>query len=312
MNQFTVKRYTLSLKSEWDQVVTQSKNGNFLHLRNYMDYHVDRFDEQSILFFRNGTPLAIFPCNRVDNIIISHSGLTYAGLIYGTELKANEVITIFSIICEYYKALGANVIRYKAVPHIFHRYPAEEDIYALFLHRAHLTRRDLSTAIPIEHKLKLSDSRKNTIRKAEKNNLTLVDDKNLNEFHSLLSSVLKKFDAKPVHSIAELTLLQSRFPNQIKLYTARKSGELLAGSILYDFGEVVHTQYLASSIEGRKIGALDFVIKNLLDSIYMKRRYFSFGISTENHGRTLNEGLIFQKEGFGGRGITHDVYEINL
>ena len=34
--------------------------------------------------------------------------------------------------------------------------------------------------------------------------------------------------------------------------------------------------------------------------------------STENMGNVLNESLIFQKEGFGGRGVIYDIYEYNL
>ena len=36
--------------------------------------------------------------------------------------------------------------------------------------------------------------------------------------------------------------------------------------------------------------------------------YFDFGKSTERHGEYLNEQLIFQKEGFGGRAVCYDTY----
>lgn len=36
-----------------------------------------------------------------------------------------------------------------------------------------------------------------------------------------------------------------------------------------------------------------------------------FGICTENNGNFLNEGLINQKQEFGGRGIVHDFYLIS-
>ena len=43
-----------------------------------------------------------------------------------------------------------------------------------------------------------------------------------------------------------------------------------------------------------------------------KRAYFDFGISTEDGGRVLNEGLIYQKEGFGGRAVCYDTYEWDI
>jgi len=39
---------------------------------------------------------------------------------------------------------------------------------------------------------------------------------------------------------------------------------------------------------------------------------FDFGHSTEQLGKFLNENLIFQKEGFGGRGVVYEVYKYTL
>ena len=86
----------------------------------------------------------------------------------------------------------------------------------------------------------------------------------------------------------------------------------MSGALVYDFGHIVHTQYLGTSDEGRKVGALDFVLNELISKTYSDKKYFSFGISTEDSGRYLNEGLIAQKEGFGARAIVHDFYEIKI
>ena len=46
---------------------------------------------------------------------------------------------------------------------------------------------------------------------------------------------------------------------------------------------------------------------------YMDWPYFDFGRSTENpDGSGLNEPLVFQKEGFGARGLCYDIYEWDL
>ncbi len=39
------------------------------------------------------------------------------------------------------------------------------------------------------------------------------------------------------------------------------------------------------------------------------KRYFDFGISTEQDGSYLNNGLIAHKEGFDARAITYDTYK---
>lgn len=309
---FALIKYSDEHKADWDQVVRESKNGSFLHLRNYMDYHAHRFDEQSVIILRHSKPVAVFPCNRINEKIISHSGLTYGGLIYGRKLHAVDVLKLFTKLAIYYRETGVTTILYKAAPPLFHNYPAEEDLYALTREGAILCRRDLSTAIRLDDRIKFSDSRKCTIRKSAKQGIEIREGEFLDEYHNLLTQVVAKFGTEPVHTLQELQLLIARFPDNIRLFGAFNGNQLLAGTIIYDFGHVVHTQYLASSDEGREIGALDFVLANLIEDTFANRQYFSFGISTGQEGRSLNERLIFQKEGFGARGVVHDFYEWNL
>jgi hypothetical protein len=195
---------------------------------------------------------------------------------------------------------------------VFHNYPAQEDLYALFRMDAHLYRRDLSSVVQLDDRSGFSDSRKNTIRKAEKHGVSVLEGNFLAEFHSLLTRVVAKFNARPTHSLSELELLKSRFPERIRLFGAFARDRLIAGVLIYDFGHIVHTQYLASSPEGRDHGALDMVLAKLINEVFAARRYFGFGASTTEEGRRLNEGLIFQKEGFGARGVVHDFYEWSL
>jgi hypothetical protein len=106
-----------------------------------------------------------------------------------------------------------------------------------------------------------------------------------------------------------MRLLQSRYPQHIVLHEARRDGALLAGVLVYDFGHVVHTQYLAASDAGRRTGALSLLLGELIEHVYTNRHYLSFGISTERQGEALNGGLVAQKERFGARAIVHDFYE---
>ncbi|MEI7369834.1 GNAT family N-acetyltransferase [Pectobacterium sp. 1950-15] len=297
---------------DWNSVVENSKNGVFLIHTDYFKYHEDRFNDKSLIAYKKNKPVAVFPANEIDGVIYSHSGLTYGGLIYGTALHAKDVLDLFSAIKEFFVEQGYKKITYKCIPSVFKKYPSDEDLYALFVNNAELTRRDLSSVISLQERPKFSDSRKNVIRKAAKNDVAINVSDDFRAFHTLLSEVLSKFGAKPVHSVDELELLASKFEKNIKLYTAVKSEELIAGCLIYDFGHIVHTQYLSSNSEGRRCGALDYILGHLIENVYSDREYFSFGISTENAGTFLNEGLIAQKEGFGGRGIVHDFYDWDL
>ena len=116
----------------------------------------------------------------------------------------------------------------------------------------------------------------------------------------------------PVHSAEELRMLAEKFPDNIKLYTAEKNGQIEAGTVVFLQVGVVHTQYLANSDEGRKTGALDCLLDWLITDVYKDKIWFDFGISCEQEGRYLNEGLAAQKEGFGARAVVHDFYRMRL
>jgi len=127
----------------------------------------------------------------------------------------------------------------------------------------------------------------------------------------VLSQVLSvKHKKNPVHTVEEMKLLHSRFPDKIKLHVVRKDGVVVAGSVMYIMEQVAHSQYIAASDEGKKCGALDLLFNTLINDAYADKQYFDFGISTESGGSWLNEGLIFQKEGFGARSVVYDVYEM--
>ena len=307
-----VFRFEDSKQNEWNDTVKKSKNGLFLFDRNYMDYHKDKFIDHSLLIYKNNKIIGLFPANEKNNEIFSHGGLTFGSLIQTFDSKAVEVLEVFNLIKIYYQNLGFNKITYKAIPSIFHKYPSDEDLYALFRMDAQITRRDISSLIFLEEKIKFSESKKQAVTKCVKLNVQFQENESFDEYWKLLTEVLSKFDTKPVHSIEEITKLKKNFPDKIRLFEARNENELLAGIVIYDYDQVVHTQYMANSQQGRKIGALDYINHKLITEVFFQKQYYSFGISTENQGRDLNSGLIQQKEMMGGRGIAIDFYEISL
>ena len=60
-------------------------------------------------------------------------------------------------------------------------------------------------------------------------------------------------------------------------------------------------------------GALDLLFFELIKiSKLNKKKFFDFGISTENNGSVLNGSLAHFKEGFGGRSTVHHKLEIKI
>lgn len=307
---FTLRPYAQTDAPAWDALVQQSRNGNLLHRRGYMDYHADRFVDGSLMVERHGEAIAAFPANIQNGTVTSHAGLTYAGLITTHAMRAEWALEVFERIGEHYRALGAQRLVYKAVPHVFHAYPADEDLYALHRLGARLKRRDVSSVIALRESFSFNDGRRRAVNKARKSAIRLQAGGDPATFHALLSDVLQsRHGVAPTHSLQELRLLQSRFPQQIVLHEACDGDALLAGVLIYDFGRGVHAQYLAASEEGRTANALHLLLAELIEHTYADRLYFSLGVSTEQEGQVLNGGLITQKEHFGARAVVHDFYE---
>lgn len=311
---FEIVKYSQEQKNNWNQFVSNSKNGTFLFDRNYMDYHSDRFEDHSLMIYRKGKLYSLLPANKVNDVLYSHQGLTYGGLIMNNKVTVAECVEMYREINAFLKSLGLMKVVYKPVPFIYHLRPSQEDLYSLFrVTDAKIIGRNISSTIIQSDKIRFIESRKSGIRKALANGIKVRQSDDLSAFWDILDTNLKnKYGVVPVHTLSEMELLQSRFPRNIKLYLAYKDDIALGGTLLYVTKQVVHTQYISAGIEGKEQGALDLLFDYLINREYTNYPYFDFGQSTEQLGNVLNESLIFQKEGFGGRGMCYDIYEYGL
>lgn len=316
-----LRKYNKDMAGDWDAFIKISRTPTLLHLRPYMDYHQQRFEDASLVFVNEkGHIVAVLPAcvsNKSKDTVCSHEGLTYGGFICAPHLHCEDLSKILSLTKNYYhNQLQATLLRIKPAPYIYSAMPAQDELYMLTRAGAVLEERHLSQTIRLAHPARMSELRRRSIAKARRNGVEvcLADSKkDWQQFHALLTDVLtRRHNVRPVHSVEELLLLHQRFPNDIRLYAARKDGVLLAGTVVYLSPQVAHTQYLASSDEGRQLGALDLAIDYLIhDPVIREREYLDFGVSTERDG-TLNPGLAAQKEGFGATGVCYDTYLLNL
>lgn len=299
----------------WDSFVDRAVNSTFLHRRDYMDYHADRFTDSSLIIESEGKPMALLPgCALADGTFASHAGLTYGGLLVGTSFTQSHVLEAFKAINTLLREEGFKRVIYKPVPHIYHRIPAEADLYALFLEcGARLIARGVSATIEQADRPKFFDDRRGGVNKARREGVTTHESNDFTAFWQILTdNLMQHHGVAPVHSLAEMELLHSRFPENIRLHVAERNGEIVGGCVSYVCGTTAHTQYISASPEGRRCRALDLLIATLVTEVYATARYFDFGISTEQGGRVFNSSLMHQKEGFGGRALCYDTYEYSL
>ncbi len=310
----TICRYTHDKAQQWDAFVRQSRQGTFLFERGYMDYHHDRFADHSLMVFRKQRLFALLPANEADGVLWSHQGLTYGGLLTSREATVADVCNAFRAINAYLRQAGFAKVVYKAMPWIYHRLPAEEDLYALTnVCGARLTVRHISSTLVSPGRLRFNESRRAGVRKAMRGGIVCRESDDMEAFWDILNhNLLRKYGVHPVHTLPEMQLLKTRFPQLIRLFMAYRGNQPLGGTLIFETPQVVHTQYISASPEGKANGALDALFQYLLNEVYPNVPFFDFGKSSNGDGHELNESLVFQKEGFGGRGVCYDWYEYPL
>ena len=310
-----IQRYSAEHFDEWNSFVAASKNGTFLFDRRYMDYHSDRFSDYSLMFYDEKHRLvAVLPANAEGDVLQSHHGLTYGGLVVGDAFRSVTALETMEAMNAFLRREGFRRIVYKPTPWIYHRQPSEEDLYAIFRQgKFNIVSRDISIVVDLSCPLPFMELRRRHAAKALREGVVVEWSEDFDDFWTVLDdNLMQRYGAHPVHSVEEIKLLSGRFPENIVLCHATLNGTTIAGVVLFICRKTVHVQYISASPEGKRIGAVDAIFSFLLSYYSDKKSFFDFGKSTEDMGRYLNEGLIFQKEGFGGRGVCYDTYEWEL
>lgn len=310
-----VLRYTPERFYAWNDFVRTARNGHFIFERGYMDYHVDRFEDFSLMVYEeDGNLLSLLPANIKDGVCYSHQGLTFGGFLSGRKVRAENMLEVFIAAVAFLKEQGVKQLVYKAIPYFYHQQPAQEDLYALFRLGALCHRVDISSTIDYKsRRYAFSASRKSGLKKVRESEVMVKTSNDFVAFFAIVAALLEeKYSARATHTADEMILLQSRFPDSIRLHAAYEDAEMIAGIIIYETPVVAHTQYIAASRRGKEIGALDLLFEQLINKDYKNKNYFDFGISTEKAGAFLNANLISQKEGTGARGTVHQFFTLDL
>ena len=314
-----VLRYTDADATQWDDFASHAPMATFLHSRRFLSYHGERFKDVSLLVEdeKKGIvglfPAALDPSD--EKRVVSHPGITYGGMLHGGALRGERMLQALDAARSYYSGEGFETLRYKAVPYIYHQVPSSDDLYALFRVGARRYRCDLSCSIDLYNRLSPAQRRKRGLKTALKHGVKVEEGSECAGalWHVLEENLSKKHAVSPVHSLNEILTLHTLFPTNIRFVVACLDSQVVAGVVLFVSARVVHAQYIASSVTGYDVCALDAVFEHCIQKATAEgARYFDFGINNENEGQDLNVGLYEFKSGFGGSGVVHEWYHINL
>ena len=314
MTGLVAETYSATDREAWDAFVRDSRNGTFLFERDYVEYHANRFTDASRVIRDDKRRLvALLPASIKNEVVTSHGGLTYGGLVCDASMTMPGMLHAFEALLANLKASGAKKFVYRPVPVPYHRSPAQEDLVAMFLLDARLTRRSALAISDQQARLPFQERRRRGVKRATAAGVTVREHEDLVGYWELLTNVLREtHGSAPVHTLDEITKLRARFPANVRLFGAFQNEVLIAGVLIYETHQVARSQYIAAGPLGKDVAALDLVFHVLLNEVFASKRYFDFGTSERDGARRLQTGLLEQKEGFGARVVPQDQYEIDL
>lgn len=296
----------------WNAFVSVAKNATFLFNRDFMEYHSDRFQDFSLMVFDAENLVAILPANRVEDVIFSHNGLTYGGLVLEEKVKLSTTISIFRAILSFLNENKIQKLTLKMIPKFYNSAFSEELDYCLFIVNSKIVRADSLSVIDLKKPYFISKTRKESIRRGEKNNLIIKEELNFELFWNeiLIPNLDKKHQAKPVHSVKEIQLLQSRFPNNIRHFNVYDGEKIVAGTTVFITNNVAHPQYISGNSDKNELGSLDYLYHHLITEVFTDKYYFDFGPSSEDFGKKIKKGILFWKESFGAKSVVQNFHEV--
>ncbi|MFN3640510.1 MAG: GNAT family N-acetyltransferase, partial [Flavobacterium sp.] len=281
MNSFTVLKYHRTEASLWNDFIENAVNATFLFHRDFIEYHADRFEDFSMMIYKDNKLVAVLPAHIKNQEVFSHLGLTYGGLVWKKGLKLSTILQLFKEVLEYLHQKNISFLTLKMLPEIYPEYPSQDLAYALFNAEANLIRRDALAVVDLTQKLSLSKDRKEGVKRAENHSLQFKQELNVNDFWNklLINNLQKKHHTNPVHTAEEMQKLMETFPENIQLFTVYDGTEMIAGTLLFITPKVVHSQYIASSENKNETGSLDGLHYHLMTKVFPHHRWFDFGIS---------------------------------
>ncbi|WP_405575648.1 GNAT family N-acetyltransferase [Winogradskyella sp. Asnod2-B02-A] len=312
MSDYKVTLYKSSDKELWNDFALKSNQDTFLFQRDFMDYHSHTFQDFSLMVSKKGKLLALLPANLVEQSLYSHQGLTYGSLMYSKGFKTIDFIHVFKAILEFLDQKEIKSLTIKELPAIYlHNESNNSLVYLLFKLKAELLRTDLHSVVNMKYRA-YSNSRKEGVKRAIKSNLRVEESQSFELFWNsiLIPNLEIKHQVKPVHSLEEITLLKSRFPNNIRQFNVFYKDKIVGGTTIFETQNVAHCQYISGNQDKNELGSLDFLHHYLIEDVFANKPYFDFGTSNINLGQQINEGLLFWKEGFGARSIPQGFYKI--
>ena len=316
----TITKYNDMLFDEWEKFISDSNNGTIFQKQAFLKYHINRkFVDGSLVIKNKGTIVAAVPAAIKENILYSHPGSSYGGIVLSHNLDFKMIHDILKVIDEY--CIGQ---KYKALflinsPSIYQKKSDQSLDYLLQWNGFKQTELYISHAVDMSKTsdiLSLLTKRKRRYinNNQELNSLTFEEETYLDEFYNILIASKKKYNTTPTHSLDELIKLKDMFPQQIKLLVTKNENKIIGGSLIFFTNDNVALVFYNTILEEYRESQIAML--QLYKCMEIAKKYnlhwIDFGVShtpEEENPLAPKFSLIHFKEQFNAKGVLRIAYQ---
>jgi len=320
----SVKKYTEKLNNIWDDFILKSNNGTIFHTQRFLNYHQNKqFTNHSLLFFDKTTLIAVLPAVVIKynnkNILFSHPGASFGGVVYSQNLNFITFNDIISYLEKYCIKNKLDMVRLINTPDIYSK--TNDDSFNYLLQWNGFVQKELYISHYLKNNYKnetlslLNKRKQRYIKNIEqKNKFSYQLNQRFDLFYPILLESKKSFQTTPTHSLEELFLLKKNFPEEIHLLLFYHNKFVVGGSVIFltskntalIFYNAINTKYKHDHLSTYQLyQCMRFAKKN-------NKEIVDFGVShTPETKNPLDPkfSLIQFKEHFSTKGVLRIVYE---
>lgn len=337
MENLITKKYDDNYEKTWDNFVENGILGTIYHTRKFINYHPkDRFVDNSLLIFCKEDLICVVPACKKNTknitypLIYSEDGdididprefttpntkilsdFSYMGSTYGGPVflekyfEIRYVKLIIDKIFEYYN----NQIEFRMANNIYFG----DNVFTVYslLSSKLIMKPELSWYIKTNEDFvgKISNKRN------KKNLKKMIDNENIKCYHSidiedyklyydlLDKNLTTRHKTSPTHTKEEFLYLKEILQNNGLLYLVKENNNILGGVYVIKVTTLCwYTFYISKNVDSDNHAAIPYLMYTIgQDAKKEGVKYLDYGISTENKGSSLNEGLAdFKERSLGG------------
>jgi hypothetical protein len=319
----TVHPYRPDDAAAWDAFVHNARNGTVFHTRQFLAYHpADRFTDASLILKDGDAIVGVLSAAVKDGMLVAHPGASYGGLVIGADASVTDTGAMLDAVIAHAKEQGhRGLSMLRLPPASLQKKYSEDQQYWLYQKGFSMTRCEMDGAIdlvgltPETILASLTGKCRNMIKQAERAEIEIRLSNDFAEYWPLLEGVLEgRHGAKPTHTVAEMQKLHELLPEGFRLLAAYKDGAMVGGIVLVTIhDQALYTLYMAQEYASQQYHPMHLLVLEAIKlALKENRRVLHLGVSTEDGGKAVNEGLFFFKESFGCKPVRRESWEFTF